>query len=261
MGVLNITPDSFSDGGQYLDPSIARDRANDLHKNGADLVDIGGESTGPGSTPISADQEWQRVAPVVEALAPDLPLSLDTYHAATARRGLEAGVACINDVSAGRADPGMIPCLAGSGALYVMTFAKDSPLPHASDQPRTYPDVTGHLAAFFQERIETCLKAGIAAEQLVVDPGLGRFVSADPEYSWRILEGIGRLIEAVAPVPLMIGASRKGFLGGKLAERDPISQHVALLMAAQGAQFIRTHDIVMARQFLAASRRLGLIPG
>lgn len=261
VGVLNVTPDSFSDGGRFVEPDAALEQARALHREGAHLVDIGGESTRAGSKPVSSDEEWRRIGPVVAELAGSIRLSLDTYHARTAERGLETGAVCINDVSAGRADPDMMACVGAKKALYVMTFAKDGPLPHASDRPVSYDDIVGHLAAFFQDRIEAGLKAGIAIEQFVVDPGLGRFVSADTLDSWRILAGIERLIEAVKPVPLMIGASRKGFLGGRLADRDPLSQHVSCLMAARGAHYIRTHNVAMARSFLDADRKLGILTG
>ena len=258
---MNVTPDSFSDGGQYFDPSAALGHASELVRCGANYIDIGGESTGPGSNALTADEEWQRIGKIVDEIAGLNAISLDTYHAETAKRGLERGVRAINDVSAGRADPGMIPLVADSDATYVMTYAKDHPLPHASVKQVTYDDVVGHLSTFFRERIDQCLRAGFAIDRLIVDPGLGQFVSANPDDSWQILANIERLIDAVDPVPIMIGASRKGFLGGKLGERDPVSQFVSMRMVERGARHIRTHNVAMLVQMLKAETWLAGFSG
>ncbi len=259
MGVLNVTPDSFSDGGRFETFENAVSQARQLRAEGADIIDIGGESTGPGSKPITQDQEWQRIADILRELASEIPLSLDTYHARTASQGIELGVCCINDVSAGRADPLMLASVADSDVSYIMTFAKDAPLPHARDRPTDYGDVVQHLSDFFRSRIDACIAHGIDKKRLMVDPGLGRFVSTEAEPSWLILKDVTRLIEAVKPVPVMIGASRKGFLGGKLDERDPVSQLVSTLAVMQGVRAIRTHNVALARWFLDAAQKMGKI--
>lgn len=257
MGVLNVTPDSFSDGARFLAATTATLQARTLAADGAAIVDVGGESTAPGSTPIGWQEELARVEPVVRALSRDLVLSIDTYHHRTAARCLELGARIINDVSAARAEPDTASVAREHGAVLVMMHAKDSPLPHATDRPARYADVAVEIADFLLRRVDWALSRGLSPDQLVLDPGMGRFVSPDPAHSWRLLADFARLVERVAPIPVLVGTSRKGFLGVPPQERDPVSQLTALHAVQRGATIARTHDARMMRQFLEAAGRMG----
>jgi dihydropteroate synthase len=259
MGVLNVTPDSFADGGLFLSPEAAEAQARRLAADGAAIIDIGGESTAPGSQAIGWAEELARIEPVVRALAASHLLSIDTYHARTAARCLELGARIVNDVSAGRAEPEIADVAAEHGAVLVMMYAKDGPLPHATDRPVVYQDVTAEIGDWLAARIDWALSRGLTAEQLVVDPGMGRFVSLDPADSWRLLAGMERLVARLAPVPVLVGTSRKGFLGVPLEERDPVSQLTGLLSVQKGAAIVRTHNARMMRQFLEVAVLTGML--
>ena len=257
MGVVNVTPDSFSDGGRHLAADAAVAHGRRLVADGAHLLDLGGESTAPGSRPITSDEELERIEPVVRALAGEVVLSIDTYHAATASRCIELGAAVVNDVSALRADPEMAAVVRDLRPVLVMMHAKDGPLPHATDRPARYDDVVADVADWLSARVDVALAAGIDAGQIVVDPGWGKFLSLEPAHSWEVLARFEQLVARLAPIPVLVGTSRKGFLGGRLAERDPVSQLTALVAAEKGAALIRTHEVRMAAQFLDAAERLG----
>jgi dihydropteroate synthase len=257
MGVVNVTPDSFTDGGRFLAAGAAVAQGRALLADGAHLLDIGGESTAPGSTPLAAAAELARIAPVVKALAPEAVLSIDTYHAATAEACLALGARVVNDVSALRADPAMAGTVRDHGAVLVMMYAKDGPLPHATDVPRPYRDVVAEIGDFLARRVDHAVGQGIAADRLVLDPGWGRFVSLDPSDSFRVLEQLGRLVERFAPIPLLVGTSRKGFLGVPMADRDPVSQLSSLEAVRRGALYVRTHNARMMRQFVELAARIG----
>jgi dihydropteroate synthase len=258
MGVLNVTPDSFTDGGRFLDSGTALAQANRMIEQGAAMIDVGGESTAPGSTPIPAAMELGRIEKVVAALAPRTVLSIDTYHAATAERCLALGARIVNDVSALRGDPDLAAVVAASDAVLVMMYAKDGPLPHATETPAHYTDVVREVGDVLEARVEVAVRAGIGPERLVLDPGMGRFVSLDPTHSFEILGRFEELAARFAPIPLLIGTSRKGFLGLPLAERDPVSQLTATVAVSKGAAILRTHEVGMARSFLEAWSRMGL---
>jgi dihydropteroate synthase len=258
MGVLNVTPDSFADGGLFLSPEAAEAQARRLAADGAAIIDIGGESTAPGSQAIGWEEELARIEPVVRALAASHLISIDTYHARTAARCLELGARIVNDVSACRAEPEIADVVAEHGAVLVMMYAKDGPLPHATDRPVVYQDVTAEIGDWLAARIDWALSHGLTAEQLVVDPGMGRFVSLDPADSWRLLAGMERLVARLAPVPVLVGTSRKGFLGVPLEERDPVSQLTGLLAVQKGAAIVRTHNARMMRQFLDVAALTGM---
>ena len=225
--------------------------AERLCADGAEIVEVGGEATSPGAEPLSAEKEIERIREIVSALAPRMPLSIDTYHAATAEMALTAGALMINDVSALRADTEMVPLLARSTCRVVLCFNRFAPLPHVDETPKDYDDAVGAVREFFAARVAWCKEQGIAEERLIFDPALGRFVSHDPKYSWQLIRESKGLIEGCA-VPFMLGASRKGFLGGKLAERDPISAFVAVHGVRQGYRFIRTHNPRMTMDLFKA---------
>ena len=257
MGILNVTPDSFWDGGRTSTVEAALDRARRMAEWGADWLDVGGESTGPGSSDVSADEERRRVVPVVAALARELslPLSVDTTKAAVAREALAAGAAMINDVSALRWDPEMAGVIARAGARVVLMYAKDE-TPRTTTRDVAYDDVIETILAFLRERIEVARAAGIAPDRIVVDPGLGWFVGADPRYSYEILRGLDRFRALGHPV--LIGPSRKSFLAyTDLRPPLPVAGRLmptaaAVAVAAwMGVDIVRVHDVEEMRQVVA----------
>jgi dihydropteroate synthase len=258
MGVVNVTPNSFTDGGRYLDPGAALAHARSLLADGAHVLDIGGESTAPGTEPIQSEAELARVEPVVRALAAEAVLSIDTYHAATAARCVELGVPIVNDVSAMRADPEMMAVVRDLRPVVVLMHAKDGPLPHATDRPVHYEDVVREVGDWLAARVDAALAAGIEADQLVLDPGWGKFLSLNPDHTWELLARFEELTARFRPIPVMVAISRKGFFGVPMAERDPLSQLTSLVAAQKGAAFVRTHHVRMAAQFLASARRMRL---
>jgi len=242
MGILNVTPDSFSDGGRYLEPDAAIRRALEMVAQGADLIDIGGESTRPGSDPIPADEEWRRIRPVFEGLArtTGVPLSVDTRKPEVAARALEAGASIVNDVS-GLRDPEMVRGIAGARAGAVIV--------HMLGEPKTmqvapsYGDVVAEVRGFLAARIETAVLAGVPREALAVDPGIGFGKALD--HNLELLAHIGDLTALGRPV--VIGVSRKSFLGALFpstsGERLSASLAAAAFAVIQGAQVVRVHDV------------------
>ncbi len=242
MGVLNVTPDSFSDGGRFLEPAAALARAREMLDEGADLIDVGAESTRPGAAPVPADEQLVRLAPVVEVLAgePRATLSIDTADARVAERALALGAHVVNDVSA-LGDPAMAGVVAGSGAGLVLMHMQGVPRT-MQDDPR-YEDVAREVRAFLAARLEAAVAAGIPAERIALDPGLGFGKSARHN-----LELLARLEELGAlGRPLLVGASRTRFLGAVLDL--PVDQRLegglaaAAIAALHGARIVRTHDV------------------
>jgi len=242
-GILNVTPDSFSDGGAYLDPQRAVDRARILAADGAHVIDVGGESTRPGSQPVTPAVEQSRVLPVIAALAADgLRVSIDTMHASTAAASVEAGAAIVNDVSGGLADPAMLETVAGLDVDYVAMHWRG---PAAVwDAVSDYRDVVTEVRNELQSRLEAALAAGIPAERLWLDPGLGFAKRHDD--SWALVRALPALTDLGCRV--LVGASRKRFLGELLPpdhhveERDLPTAVVSVLAAEAGAAAVRVHD-------------------
>ena len=222
MGILNVTPDSFSDGGLFLDPAAAEAQGRRLLAEGAHLVDIGGESTAPGRPVLAAEDELFRILPVVQALAQVVPLSIDTYHAATADRCLALGAQVVNDVSALRADPAMAGVVRAHGAVLVLIHAKDGPLPHATALPRHFDDVVGEVADFLLGRAEAALAAGIAEAQIVLDPGMGGFLSLEAK---RLLAAAGGVLAAGRAATALSGDGRGARARAFSACRGPSGTH------------------------------------
>lgn len=242
MGIVNVTPDSFSDGGRWLraEDAIAHGRA--LAAEGADILDIGGESTRPGAAPVPAEEELRRVLPVLEGLRDlDVPLSIDTRKPEVARAALTAGASIVNDVEALRA-PGMAEACAGAGCGVVLMHMQGQPQDMQRDPQ--YHDVVREVRGFLEERAAFAVKAGIAREAIAVDPGLGFGKSL--EHNLALVRGIPGLRELGFPV--LVGHSRKSFLG-RLAGVDtaPARVHAGLALAAlaiaRGAAIVRTHDV------------------
>lgn len=242
MGIVNVTPDSFSDGGRFLDPAAAADHARRLADEGADLVDLGAESTRPGAAAVPPAVQLERLLPVLERLAGTLPvpLSVDTASAAVAARALAAGAAAINDVTALR-DPGMAELVAGHGAGVVLMHLRGTPA--TMQEAPAYRDVVREVHAWLAERLAAARRAGIAAEQVVLDPGLGFGKTA--AHNLALLARLGEL--GAAGRPLLVGLSRKSFLGR--AAGSPPSERLEAGLAAtavavlHGARVIRTHDV------------------
>ncbi len=243
MGVLNVTPDSFSDGGQFLAPESALAQARRMCAEGADIIDIGGESTRPGSEPVSADEEMRRVLPVVEALAAssDVPISIDTQKAAVAAAALEAGAQIINDTSALRTDPDMAAVAARADAALVLMHMQGTPRTMQADP--AYGEVVADVKAWLAERLERATAAGIPPDRLIVDPGFGfgKTLLHNLELLRRLgeLHGLGR--------PLLVGTSRKSMLGAILKARagERLSATLATVACAvmAGCHIVRVHDV------------------
>ncbi len=251
VGVINVTPDSFSDGGSFLDPSAAIARAYELRRAGAHLIELGAQSSAPGAQPISAEKELQRLMPVLKELAAQMPLCVDTYRASVARECLRMGAKVINDISGLRFDPDMAYSIGEFQAGVIVMHSKEADAsPHASASERQYGDVVSDVTSFLKERVDYVLQAGIDRQNIILDPGMGRFLSGDPNVSWELLGRFNELCRLLDPFPLMVATSRKGFLGGSLEKRDFISQLSAFVAVAKGARCVRTHDVALAGQFL-----------
>jgi dihydropteroate synthase len=253
MGVVNVTPDSFSDGGRFDAPEAAVEHALSLAAAGAAVLDIGGESTRPGAEPVDAATEIDRVRPVIAALADtvDVPISIDTTKAAVAEAALGAGATIVNDVSAGTADPDMLGVVAASGAGYVAMHMQGEPRTMQAD-PR-YDDVVREVAAFLVGRLGSARAAGIADDALMADPGIG--FGKTLEHNLELLASLPELIAAVG-VPVLVGTSRKAFLGRIVDEPDPAARDDATLATVvwaleRGAAMVRVHDVRAAVQAAA----------
>jgi dihydropteroate synthase len=248
MGVLNVTPDSFSDGGRYLDVDAALAHAHQMWTRGADVIDVGGESTRPGAARVDAQTEIDRVLPVVRALAADgLCLSVDTTRAAVAEAALDAGARIINDVSGGLADPNMAKVAAATETPWILMHWRG----HSKDmnQLAQYDDVVADVRAELSARVDAAVAAGVAAGNIVLDPGLG-FAKHAPQ-DWALLHALPTFVDMGFPV--LVGASRKRFLGRLLADgegtprppsgREDATAAISALAAAAGAWGVRVHAV------------------
>ena len=250
MGVVNVTPDSFSDGARHFDTASAIAHSRALHANGADIIDVGGESTRPRADPVSIDQELSRVVPVIEGLS-DLaaPISVDTRRAAVMSAALAAGAAIINDISALTADPGSLAVAAASGAPVVLMHCRGDP--RTMQESPCYDDVLLDIFDYLEARIAACVKAGIDPARLIVDPGIGFGKTVD--HNLDILRGLA-LFHGLG-CPIMVGVSRKSFIakldrGQTADQRLPGSIAAALWALNQGARMLRVHDVSETMQAL-----------
>jgi len=251
MGIVNATPDSFSDGGDFYDTAAAIAHGHRLREEGADILDVGGESTRPGADPVPEPEETRRVVPVIEALAKaGAVVSIDTWHAGTMRAALDAGAAIVNDVTALTGDPASLPLVASRGVAVVLM--------HMQGEPRTmqanpvYEHAPRDIAKYLAGRIAACRAAGIADRLLCVDPGIG--FGKTVAHNAEILADVGCLREL--GVAVLIGASRKAFIGAlskgeRPKERLPGSIAAALAAVSGGADILRVHDVAATRQALA----------
>jgi dihydropteroate synthase len=239
MGVVNVTPDSFSDGGVHFDPDVAAESARRMIDEGAAIVDLGGESTRPGSEGVSADEELRRVLPVLERLDGAVPLSIDTSKAAVAEAALEAGAILVNDVTALRGDPELAGLVADSGAYLCLM--------HMQGQPRTmqaeprYADVATEVAAFLEERLVFAVAQGVSKDRICVDPGIG--FGKTVAHNLELVRRLGVLLALERPV--VVGFSRKSSLRALTGSDDLLGASVAAAVAAfeRGATILRVHDV------------------
>ncbi|HEY5186644.1 MAG TPA: dihydropteroate synthase [Actinomycetes bacterium] len=250
MGVLNVTPDSFSDGGRFLDPDAGIARGLALRDAGADLVDVGGESTRPGASRVPVEEELHRVLPVVTALAAEgVPVSIDTMRAEVAEQALAAGAVVVNDVSGGLADPSVLRVVAQARVPYVVMHWR-GPSTVMDDLAR-YGDVVHDVRVELARRLDGAMAAGVDPAYVVLDPGLG--FAKDARHNWALLAHLDQL--GVLGRPLLVGASRKRFLGSLLGgsaappppERDPATAAVSALAAGAGVWCVRVHEPAASR--------------
>ncbi|WP_330239843.1 dihydropteroate synthase [Streptomyces sp. NBC_00525] len=249
MGVVNVTPDSFSDGGRWFDTTTAVKHGLDLVGEGADLVDVGGESTRPGATRVDESEELRRVIPVVRGLvAEGVTVSVDTMRARVAEQALAAGAVLVNDVSGGQADPDMVRVVAAAGAPFVVMHWRG--FSESMNSRAVYGDVVAEVVAELRARMDTVVAGGVAPERLVIDPGLG--FAKDAPHDLALLARLDALHELGRP--LLVAASRKRFLGRVLAgeegaappparERDAATAAVSALAARAGAWAVRVHEV------------------
>jgi dihydropteroate synthase len=250
MGIVNVTPDSFSDGGLYLDAEAGIAHGLELAAAGAAVIDVGGESTRPGAEPVAADEELRRVVPVVAGLvAGNATVSIDTTKSTVARAALDAGAVMVNDVSGGVADPEMLPVVAESGAAYVVMHMRGTPL---TMQARAeYDNLVDDVCRELRARVEAALSVGIDARALLADPGIGFAKTAEQNL---VLLGALPEIAARAGVPLLVGASRKSFLarfagdGADIAARDDATLATTVWAFERGAAMVRVHDVAASRR-------------
>ncbi|HEX6233954.1 MAG TPA: dihydropteroate synthase [Jiangellaceae bacterium] len=261
MGVVNVTPDSFSDGGRWFEPADAINHGFRLAAQGADLVDVGGESTRPGADRPPVTEEVRRVMPVVRELAAaGVPVSIDTMRATVAEQAIELGVRLVNDVSGGRADPDMLRVVAESGLPVILMHWRG----HSADMQSqaSYSDVTAEVLAELRPQIDAAAAAGIREDQIIIDPGLG--FAKTGEHNWTLLYQLDRLLELGFPV--LVAASRKRFLGTLLADpasdrerppdgRDAATAAISTLVALAGAWCVRVHDVPGSLDAVKVARR------
>lgn len=253
MGILNVTPDSFSDGGQFQLVENAVARALQMEADGADIIDIGGESTRPGAEPVALDEELRRTIPVIRALATQIriPISIDTTKAEVARQALEAGAEIVNDISGLTFDPDMLDvCRLHDAGICLMHIQGT---PQTMQQNPTYMDVVKEVTVFLQEQVDRCLMAGILPERMSVDPGIGFGKTA--EHNLQLLKSVARLQQELQR-PVLIGHSRKRFLskilGRSVEERESGTIGVSIALAEQGVDILRIHDVRSVRDAIVA---------
>ncbi len=261
MGIVNATPDSFSDGGRFVEPERAIEHARQLVRDGADILDIGGESTRPYSTPVSESEELKRVVPIIAAISSetDVPISVDTSKAVVARAAIEAGAQIINDVTALAADPKMLAVALESGAGVCLMHMQGTPQT-MQDRP-SYGDVVADIFDYLKFRAESLVAAGLDGERICLDPGIG--FGKTHQHNLTLLANCWRF--HALGYPLLVGHSRKGFIakliGDQEASRTAGTVGAACSLAAQGVQIVRVHDVRQVREALLLFEATGGIDG
>ena len=262
MGILNITPDSFSDGSLFFKMDAAIAQASKMIADGADWLDIGGESSGPDSTEITQDEELQRVIPLIKKIreVSEIWISVDTWKSEVARKSLEAGADAVNDVTALRGDTEMVKVIAEYKVPVILMFSKDRSS-RTSRQDSDYVDVVGTLKSFFSERLKFADSNGIDKSQIVLDPGMGFFISGKAKYSFEVIQRISELHEF--ELPLLLGPSRKSFLAGvtkgrslNFSERDIPCATVSSIALWQGVTLLRFHEVEQGRKLIDTIKAL-----
>lgn len=263
MGVLNVTPDSFSDPGQYLQTPAAVKQGLEMMAQGADIIDVGGESTRPGAAPVDTQEQIKRVIPVIEELASwgDKPISIDTSNSAVAKRALAAGASIVNDISAGRADQKMFKLLAQAGCPVVLMHMQGTPA-NMQIEPR-YENVIGQITAFLDKAVERAMAAGIQRDRLIIDPGIG--FGKTTEHNLEILSKLPEL--SCLNLPILLGTSRKSFIGQVLSLESPAQRiwgtaATVAMAVADGVHILRVHDVAQMAQVakMAYAVKLGKRP-
>jgi dihydropteroate synthase len=258
MGIVNVTPDSFSDGGQFLETSAAIEHGLKLVEEGAEIIDVGGESTRPKAVPVSETEELKRVLPVLKALTGKLqtPISIDTQKPMVARAALDAGASIVNDIAANRCDDAMWRLVADAGAGYVAMHMQGTP--QTMQVRPTYTNVVEEVDSFFADRLDRLVQAGVAPEQVVLDPGIG--FGKTFEHNLKLLRHVNGLTRFRRP--LLLGISRKSFLGHitggtvDIGERLPAALACSCWVVQQGVNIIRTHDVSQTLKALRAMETL-----
>ena len=252
MGILNVTPDSFSDGGNFFSKDKAIEHAHRMQDEGADIIDIGGESTRPGSDSISVDEELERVIPVIEAIAPEIkaPISIDTHKAQVAQKALQAGASMINDITGLNGDNQMAQLAASHNVPVIIMHIKGTPK-NMQKNP-VYTDLIGEISKYFEESIGIAEAAGLKRDRLILDPGIG--FGKTYENNFELISRLGDFKKF--GLPLLVGASRKRFLSmdNKYSETQRLEQSLAIACAAvaNGANFVRVHDVLATQKALWA---------
>ena len=264
MGVLNVTPDSFSDGGRFNDPEIATNHALQMIKDGADIIDIGGESTRPGSERISVQAELDRVLPVISALVDSgVAISIDTMRVEVAQAAVAAGACMVNDVSGGKSDPEMLGYVASLNTPYILMHWRGPS--NIMNTLTDYQDVVADVTNEISKQVDVVVSAGIVRERIVIDPGIGFAKTVDQ--NWPILKHLEVLEEL--GLPILMGASRKKFLGELLANdgvprdsdgRESATSAISTLMAARGLWAVRVHDVKSSSDAIAVVDRIAKTP-
>lgn len=267
MGILNVTPDSFSDGGQFVSLDAALAHAEQMISEGADIIDVGGESTRPGSAPVSAEEEIARVIPVIEALASRLPISVDTTKSEVARVALDAGAAIINDISALRFDFYVADAVARAGAGLVLMHSRGTPATMHRLPP--VADIMHEVTHSLRASIHMAERRGVGRESIVIDPGIG--FGKSQEQNLELLAKLDQLIAAFPDYPLLVGTSRKSFIGRILADEsgtpapaeDRLHGTMATITTAvlHGAHIVRVHDVKAAVETIRVAKAIREIRG
>ena len=248
MGILNVTPDSFADGGLHFDTEIAISHGREMIEDGVDIIDIGGESTRPGADRVSAEEEQARVIPVIRELAKEnVVISIDTMRASTAKLGVEAGATIVNDVSGGAADPEMFSTVARLGCKYTLMHWRG----HSKDMnsKAIYSDVVAEVIEEISIQLDRALASGIKRENIILDPGIG--FAKDAEHNWEILNRVDELI--ALGYPILIGHSRKRFLGGETPDdREEATVQVTQSLVGKGIWGVRVHGVKANKEVITS---------
>lgn len=261
MGILNVTPDSFSDGGEHASRDAALAHARTMIDDGATIIDVGGESTRPGFTPLTADEEWERVGSVIAGLGEfdevrsgKVHISVDTYHASTATRAAQAGAHVINDVTGGLGDPQMFSAVADAGIDYVLQHTRGEL--SSMDERARYDDVVAEVRSELTERMEAAIAAGIDRDRIILDPGLG-FAKVGQQ-NWDVVAGIDAIVGLGQRV--LVGASRKRFIadlaGTELADRDVATAATSSFLARHGVWAVRVHNVAATAVVLRTQEKV-----